>query len=60
MATAHEEAFEAVMKEIKASAERIPEASLHETSRASALRDLAAAYRHLRGGAQPGGVHVEK
>lgn len=59
MASVHEEAFEAVMKEIKASAERIPGAALHETSRAAALRDLAAAYRHLRGGQQPGGVHVD-
>lgn len=57
---AHEEAFEALMKEIKAGAERIPESGLHENQKASALRDLAAAYRHLRGGAQPGGVSVEK
>lgn len=60
MTTAHEEAFDALMKEIKASAERIPQAPLHETGRAAALRDLAAAYRHLRGGQQPGGVYVEK
>lgn len=60
MASAHEAAFEAVMKEIKASAERLPEAALHEPARAAALRDLAAAYRHLRGGQQPGGVLVEK
>lgn len=59
MATAHEAAFEAIMIEIKASAERIPNESLHEPSRAAALRDLAAAYRHLRGGPQPGGVHVD-
>lgn len=56
----HEDAFNALMKEIKASAERLPEASLNETDRAAALRNLAAAYRHLRGGAQPGGATVEK
>lgn len=60
MATSAESAFEALMKEIKASAQRIPEANLHETGRAAALRDLAAAWRHLRGGAQPGGTVVEK
>ena len=60
MANAYEEAFVALMKEIKASAERVPQASLHETARAAALRDLSAAWRHLRGGAQPGGGLADK
>lgn len=58
MASAHEEAFNAVMKEIKASAERLGQASITEGARAAALRELAAAYRHLRGGQQPGGAQV--
>lgn len=57
---AHEEAFVTLMKEIKAAAERAGEANITESSRAAALRDLAAAWRHLRGGEQPGGVHVGK
>ncbi len=59
MAT-HGEAFDAVMSAIKASAEKLEGLEINEVARASALRDLAAAYRHLRGGAQPGGVSVEK
>lgn len=59
MASVEDEAFETLMREIKASAERIPQAALRETSRASALRDLSAAFRHLRGGQQPGGVHID-
>ena len=57
---AHEEAFAALMKEIKANAERIPGSSLPEGQKAPALRDLAAAYRHLRGGPQPGSISLEK
>ncbi|MFF3029135.1 hypothetical protein [Microbacterium sp. NPDC057944] len=57
----HEEAFRAVMVAIKDQAEAIGAADhLNENTKAAALRDLAAAYRHLRGGAQPGGVSVDK
>lgn len=56
----HEEAFKAIMTAIKQRAEAVGTANLHETAKAAALRDLAAAYRHLRGGAQPGGVHIDK
>jgi len=59
MAT-HEDAFKAVMTAIQESADRIgPDDGMYEHQRAAALRDLAAAYRHLRGGQQPGSVHVE-
>ncbi|MFF2387828.1 hypothetical protein [Agromyces sp. NPDC058104] len=57
---AHEDAFRAVMIAIKERAEAVGEANMQESAKAAALRDLAAAYRHLRGGAQPGGVSVEK
>ena len=57
---AYEEAFQTLMKEIKAAAELAGKANMTETSRAAALRDLSAAWRHLRGGEQPGGVHVGK
>ncbi|MEW2459831.1 hypothetical protein [Microbacterium sp. K41] len=61
MADAHEEAFKALMVAIKEQAEEVKGADhLNVNTRAAALRDLAAAYRHLRGGAQPGGVSVEK
>lgn len=61
MALAHEEAFKAVMVAIKEQAEAVGEDDrLNGVGKAAALRDLAAAYRHLRGGAQPGGVNVEK
>lgn len=56
----HEDTFEAVMTAIKETAGKMGQSGLHEGLQAAALRDLAAAYRHLRGGAQPGGVHVEK
>lgn len=55
-----EDAFNALMKEITASAERLSETNLNEMDRAAALRNLAAGWRHLRGGAQPGGATVEK
>lgn len=61
MAAAHEEAFNAIMVALKAEAEEVQKADhLNVTSRASALRDLAAGWRHLRGGAQPGGFSSEK
>ncbi len=60
MATASDATFEAVMKEIKACAVRVGSENTTEANKAATLRDLAAAYRHLRGGAQPGGTVVEK
>lgn len=56
MGSAQEESFEAIQVAIKERAEAISDANLHEAAKASALRDLAAAWRHLRGGAQPGGI----
>lgn len=61
MATSHEEAFKAIMVAIKTEAEAVTAADhLNPNIRAAALRDLAAGWRHLRGGPQPGGVGVEK
>lgn len=60
MASAHEESFNAIQVAIKERAEAVGDSNLNEAAKASALRDLAAAWRHLRGGAQPGGISVEK
>ncbi|MCK2026667.1 hypothetical protein KZC56_10185 [Microbacterium sp. SSW1-47] len=49
------------MDAIKEQAEEVKTSEhLNVNAKAAALRDLAAAYRHLRGGAQPGGFSLEK
>jgi len=54
-----EETFDALMAAIKSASDRVTAAAMHEGPRAAALRDLAAAWRHLQGGEQPTTVHVE-
>lgn len=55
-----EKTADALFSAIEAAVKRVEASGMNETSKASALRDLAAAFRHVRGGAQPGGVSVEK
>lgn len=54
------DAITALFAAITKSTNALAASGVHETNKASALRDLALAYRYAAGGQQPGGVHIEK
>lgn len=54
------DALTALFTLITNTANELDKSGVHVSSRATAARDLALAYRHALGGPQPGGVTVQK
>ncbi|SFN66494.1 hypothetical protein [Mycetocola miduiensis] len=59
MIDAKADAQAAILRIIEKETARVTEANMNAAGRASAVRDLALAFRYVVGGQQPGAVSVE-